>query len=133
MSLHVTFYSVCSSFQISLFFLLCAKLVLDELAYVGLSFRICAIKVFWVLYFAQGKLYGCHTCCILKQIFILLMLRNTENKMELWVTVLQFCFLLAWIENLVKDISENVQEFTINMLKATTQCYCVYEWNVQPF
>lgn len=35
------------------------------------------------------------------------MLRNTENKMELWVTVLQFCFfLLAWIENVVKDISE---------------------------
>lgn len=34
------------------------------------------------------------------------MLRNTENKMELWVTVLQFCFLLVWIENVVKDISE---------------------------
>lgn len=49
----------------------------------GLSFRKCAIKVFWVLYFAQGKLYGCHRCCILKQIFILLMLRNIENKIEL--------------------------------------------------
>lgn len=66
-----------------LFSFLCAKVVLEELAYDGLSFRICAIKVFWVLYFAQGKLYGCHRCCILKQIFILLMLRNTENKMEL--------------------------------------------------
>lgn len=69
--------------SVSFSFFLCAKLVLDELAYDGLSFKICAIKVFWVLYFAQGKLYGCHRCCILKQIFILLMLRNTENKMEL--------------------------------------------------
>lgn len=31
-------------------------------------FRICAIKKkmwFWVLYFIQWKLYGCHRCCIL--------------------------------------------------------------------
>lgn len=81
---YVRFFFLCLSFQFPVvFFFLCAKLVLDELAYDGLSFRICAIKVFWVLYFAQGKLYGCHKCCILKQIFILLMLRNTENKMEL--------------------------------------------------
>lgn len=72
-----------SLFSFLFSFFLCEKLVLDELAFYGLSFRICAIKVFWVLYFAQGKLYGCHRCCILKQIFILLMLRNTENKMEL--------------------------------------------------
>lgn len=56
--------------------------VRDELAYDGLSFRICAIKVLLSFVFAQGKLYGCHRCCILKQIFILLMLRKTENKME---------------------------------------------------
>lgn len=45
MSFHVGF-CVHLSFQFPLFFL-CAKLVvLDELAYDGLSFRICAIKVF---------------------------------------------------------------------------------------
>lgn len=33
-------------FSVSFSFFLCAKLVLDELAYDGLSFRICAIKVF---------------------------------------------------------------------------------------
>lgn len=45
MSFHVRF-CVQLSFQFLLFFL-CAKLVvLDELAYDGLSFRICAIKVF---------------------------------------------------------------------------------------
>lgn len=67
----------------SLLFLPVEEVVVrDELAYDGLSFRICAIKVFLSFVFAQGKLYGCHRCCILKQIFILLMLRKTENKME---------------------------------------------------
>lgn len=61
-------------------FFLCVKLALDELAYYVLSFRICAIKLFEFWYYAQGNLYGCHSCCILKQIFILLKLHNTENK-----------------------------------------------------
>jgi len=56
---YVRFSSLCSSFQfpfpLSFFSSSCAELVLDELAYDGLSFRICAIKVFWVLYFAHGK------------------------------------------------------------------------------
>lgn len=50
MSFHTSGSPLCSSFQfpfpLSFFSSSCAELVLDELAYDGLSFRICAIKVF---------------------------------------------------------------------------------------